>query len=372
MQRKKQNKKRKNGNSKVVTLPRAKATKMRTSQLKNMPLKHTEFVQDIVSNDDSYSFEQIPVNPGLEAAFPWGCRIASGFESYKIVSLTYRFVTNRGTDTNGSIAIIPDYDAADDNSTQTKQQMLAYQDGVRGPIWSDLTMKCTKQNLEKRKTYFVRQATVASDIRLYDALSLNLILSGLPSGTTVGELWVDYHFVLLTPQLEPFALESQDITKTQATSTNEPFRSTEVIGEALGLKVGSYNDIEFTEAGDYIMNAVLSFLPGTGPATLIKTPLMNPDDGEVIELANVLNSDTSEGVGQWLIRTARDIGKSKPANIYWDGIDGNRLLDIGSVISFLGVTGNTLATIGKARALKKKQAKLTEKEIVKILSKNNY
>jgi hypothetical protein len=174
-----------------------------TTPFQSVRIKHREFVEDIVTDDSPFKMEVIPINPGLPSAFPWLAEIAQHFESYIFNSLEYHYITVVPTDTAGATAICPDYDAADDNSTLTKQRLFSFEDSVRGPIWQNITMSCKRSNLHKMKEHFVRMDDLAAnlDIKTYDVLQLMVAISGNATESVVGELWVTYDISLFTPQL---------------------------------------------------------------------------------------------------------------------------------------------------------------------------
>jgi len=186
---------------------------MRTrNPLRNLTLSHREYVTDLNSNGTGTQMIEFECNPGLPVAFPWLSTLANSFETYSFTKLQYIFVPTLSTSTNGAIALCPDYDAADDNSTKSKTELMSFQDSIRGNLWSGMTMSCTSSNLHKQKQFFVRSDGLAQnlDIKMYDVLRLYAVLSdALAAGEIIGELWVDYTVQLHTPQLNSVALDVQ-------------------------------------------------------------------------------------------------------------------------------------------------------------------
>ena len=112
--------------------------------LRTMTLSHREYVKPIVvSAPGPNQVTRYRIQPGDLQHFPWLSEIALRFESYKFLELSLEYIPDVGTDTQGSIAICPDYDAADDNSGASKGKLLAFEDSVRGPLWNTLTCRCT-------------------------------------------------------------------------------------------------------------------------------------------------------------------------------------------------------------------------------------
>lgn len=213
MKRRNKNKrqKRRNRNGQAFV---AKSNKMRVTggPLKNLRVKHREYIRDIIGDSNIVQKLFIPVNPGLSATFPWLSGIASRFESYKLMNFRVKYVPQVSTITNGGIAISPDYDSSDDNSSTSKARILTYEDTVRGNVWSSLVMRCGNSNLSKRKQYFVREDVLKAnnDIKLYDALQLIVLVTGpITDGLVLGELWLEYDVQFYTPQLEPDELDDK-------------------------------------------------------------------------------------------------------------------------------------------------------------------
>ena len=196
-----------NRNTTVTRTRRAPAaqTQIITNRgtLRTLRLSHKEMVDDIEIPETSGVLQTFEVNPGLPSCFPWLSQIAQRFETYNFNSLSFHWVTAVPTSTAGTIAIIPDYDPADDNSLASKKELLSFEDSVRGSWWSNFTMKSTPRNLRKRKAYYVRGQDLAAnlDIKTYDVAQLHLYKSGT-ADTVGGELWVEYDISFHTPQMK--------------------------------------------------------------------------------------------------------------------------------------------------------------------------
>jgi hypothetical protein len=209
------NPKTRNGNIKRLSRPVAQSCQVTNrGALKSLHLKHREFVTDLVQDDigGTNQIRRIHIQPGLETTFPWLGQIAQRFETYRFQELRFRFIPSLGTQTNGSIALCPDYDAGDDNTEATKATLLAFEDSVRGPIWAELVLNCSGKNLTKSKEFYTRRGDLGPnlDIKTYDTGALYITLNtSLDEDTVVGELWVEYAITFFTPQLETDPVLSQ-------------------------------------------------------------------------------------------------------------------------------------------------------------------
>lgn len=253
------------GNSTTVTVRKsmpAAVSQQITNRgaLRQITLKHKEFVTDVEyqSNWDTTRIIQYDVNPGLALRFPWLSGIARQFESYVFTKLAYIYVPAVGTTEKGSIAIIPDYDPADDNSTLTKSQLFSFQDSKRGPLWSTLRMECGAGNLRKQKTYYVRDSPLAGslDIKTYDPLSLTLMLNHEAEQINLGELWVEYTIVLKTPQLQEEVNVDTLTSNGWDPNTSDPYAgAVEIVGTYPIASNGS-DALKFKKSGYYMYQLV--------------------------------------------------------------------------------------------------------------------
>lgn len=210
MSKRKRNKRRRNAKSsstqRSVRAPAVSSRVIRNrGVLRTLRIKHKEFVTDVEIPTGTGVFEKFEVNPGLSTFFPWLSQIAQRFESYYFNSFKLHYVSSVSTDTSGSLAICPDYDAADNNTLASKAELLSFEDSVRGPWWTNFTMTSTPRNLRKAKTFYVRGQDLASnlDIKTYDTMQINLLAEGDGDDAVGGELWVEYDIQLLTPQRKP-------------------------------------------------------------------------------------------------------------------------------------------------------------------------
>lgn len=163
-------------------------------------IRHREFVQDI-TGQIAQNINTFPINPGLVLLFPWLSRIAGNFESYQFYDLCFRFETEASSASTGTVLLSVDYDASDAPPT-TKQQALAYRGAVRSSPWCACVHTSIKEDLTKRKSYFVRAGglSTSNDITLYDTGNLFVMTIGQVGTAVVGELWVEYDIKLMTPR----------------------------------------------------------------------------------------------------------------------------------------------------------------------------
>lgn len=164
-------------------------------------VKHREYVSDI-NGSVAFNANPFSINPGLPGLFPWLSGVAQRFESYKFRRLKFDFETESPTSATGTALLSLDYDASDASPT-TKTQAMAYRSSVRSPVWSNCQLSSLQEDLDKRTSFFVRKgaAPTGTDIKLYDVGNLNVCTMGQANSNVVGELYVEYDILLMTPQL---------------------------------------------------------------------------------------------------------------------------------------------------------------------------
>lgn len=180
---------------------------MSRPQSRNLPngdiiIRHREFIFDITSSVDFNVAKFAAINPGSPNMFPWLSNIANNYESYLFNSLVFRYENTCNTVTAGTVIIAIDYDP-DDAQPTSKQQVLAYRGSVRSSAWSHSEHRSLREDLNKRKSYFVRRGAIPANAErdTYDVGTLAICTQGTDGTTPIGELYVEYEVRLMTPQL---------------------------------------------------------------------------------------------------------------------------------------------------------------------------
>jgi hypothetical protein len=237
---------------------------------RTMPLVRREFIGDI-NGSVAFATTQYSLNPALTATFPWGGQIASSFEEYDTVSVSFCYEPESSSTATGAIILSFDYDALD-AAPASKQAALEMADSIRAAPWVPCKLTLKPADLRKRATLFTRTASVAnSDLKTYDLGNLHVSTVGQAGATVIGELWIEYHFVLRTPQTAPSSSSSSVGAKIvgASPSPSSVFGTTPVLtGSAVAT--ATVNTITFTVAGDYLIQQTIvggNTATTTGPST---------------------------------------------------------------------------------------------------------
>jgi len=247
---------------------------------------HREFIGNITGTTAYTLSQQLAVNPGLAATFPWLSVMAQAWEEYKFHKLRFCYYTRTGSNTPGSVLLSPDYDASD-APPSSEQIQSSYDETVEDAPWKDMCC-ALKANLMNGtvKRHYVRQNPlgVNQDVKLYDVANFFV---GTVDGTAVswGKLWVEYDCEFFIPQLPPAGqLPFGGISAGNNTQTGaNPFGVAPLTdAQALGYTINNASQVTFTSLGDYVV--------GTTYIGTVITVIPAPVTGAGITLISSLSS----------------------------------------------------------------------------------
>lgn len=223
-------------------------------------VRNEEYIADI-SGSSLFSIGKYPMNPGMSQTFPWLSNIANKYESYRFLRLRFIFRTESSALKSGSIMLAPDYNASDPTPVD-KQHMLQYDDAARGPTWDEkLVMECKRDNLGKRRSYYIRDATLQNDqdIKTYDTGSLYVATKGQIDSSDIGELWVEYDVELSTPQTGYLPALDQRFTASGATKAAPFYGYIQAYSKYPILQVENvgHSGFHVLRGGEYLMSMVV-------------------------------------------------------------------------------------------------------------------
>jgi hypothetical protein len=212
-----------------VSAPVAKGrvATMSAPQTKNLAngdilVSHREYVQDI-NGSVLFGVNTIGINPGIAGSFPWLSSIARNYESYRFQSLSVHYETTAATTATGCVMLAIDYDS-NDATPSSKAQAGAYRRSVRSPPWSDCSHISLREDLEKRKSYFVSAAFPAvGDANLDYTGFLYVCTVGQVDASAIGEIYFDYVVRFMTPQIGPIGIGQSMYGAFSGTTNVAPF-----------------------------------------------------------------------------------------------------------------------------------------------------
>jgi len=261
---------------------------------------NTEFVADVIPGSAGYGVAvNIPINPGIDLAFPWLCHMAYNYESYRFLKLRYEYRSAVGSASGGRVMLLVDYDAADP-APANKSQFLSNHEAISAPVWGSCDLNCDRPDLLKLPQKFNRYGDLAAnlDVKTYDVGHLFVATSGLDAGlvgTSVGEIYVSYVIELITPQLNHLAeieANSRRITAGGTISKAAPLGDAPAIEGGLHVNVANPTTLHFADPGEYLMTL---YKTGT---TLVNTVLAAVGAGVTVSVLNAVVSGAATSAMQ--------------------------------------------------------------------------
>ena len=192
---------------KEVTLPRAANSLIQRTRVPiAQAFTNTERVLNVPG---SVAFAVLPalhLNPSLEETFPWLASIARMYDRYSVEKCTVKYVSTRGSSTDGTVSLVYDPDTLDaaPGSITEASQSASY---VSGAPWRSFDMKLP---LTTQRKYFTRTSGtvgIGADLKTYDFGQLFIATEGMSDTSQVGFIELEYVFRLYEPQAMPAELQ---------------------------------------------------------------------------------------------------------------------------------------------------------------------
>lgn len=181
----------------TTTIPAAKGQVSRNNiprmsgGMASTVVKHRELIAN-PDSDAEFSQKQIPINAGYQPTFPWLGKVAGAYELYRFRKLSFEYVPQVATTTNGTVGMYFDYDPTDGTATSLVQFSNMYQSKI-AQIWQGfkITVECPA------KTYFTRNGVPTDDLKLYDIGTFNFFVTTFTAVT--GLFYIEYEIELFKP-----------------------------------------------------------------------------------------------------------------------------------------------------------------------------
>jgi hypothetical protein len=182
--------------------PAAMGSVVRVSDIgfQSVIIKHTELAFSL-GGSINYTNFGVSINPGLSGVFPWLYSIATVFEQYSVLSMSFIYATAAPTSATGTVTLSFDYDAYD-SLPSTKTQQMSQADAVTTTVWNGCALVLDQRRLSNRGLLYVRQGIIAgTDLKTYDLGNFQIGTVGqAANGTYLGDVYVEYVIKLCTPQ----------------------------------------------------------------------------------------------------------------------------------------------------------------------------
>ena len=213
---------------------------MLTHASKSVTYARREFVQQLTTpppdsgDPDSYTgnLAVLALNPGIDTTFPWLSSVCS-FEQYRFKHLRFSFQSSLPTSAPGQVVMVTNVDAKDP-IMHTDREILSYSGAATGRAWDSHSHSVPKQAMVSKN--FVRISAVPenADRSLYDVGVFYVRCLGVPKGSVVGTLWVDYEIEFFNPKVLVMSLARtlRILGDRKTVTQEEPFGADDLLVEA--------------------------------------------------------------------------------------------------------------------------------------------
>lgn len=195
---------------KQVSAPATTSIQMTTMEPKvtrtnrSMKIAHRELVLASIAGSTGFKVQNnLALNPGLLATFPWMAPQAIQWEQYRCNKLVAWYVPIASSSTQGDVIISPNYDASD-TQPQTEAQAANNYGTVIGPCWQTFCVELDPKammGLGPRK--FVRQCLTLGDPKTFDLGTLAICSNNETGTSAIGKLFLEYEMEFYIPQNDP-------------------------------------------------------------------------------------------------------------------------------------------------------------------------
>lgn len=256
-------------------------------------ISHKEFLGDVISSSSASTFnlKSYPINPGLDASFPWLGQVAGNFQQYKIMGMAYEFrsmsadALNSTNTALGQVIMATNYDAlAPLFQSKAEMENSAYAQSIKPSSSCLHLIECDTSTLPISELYLrTGDNPPNSDLRMYDLGNFQIATNGF-QGTNVnaGELWVTYQIMLLKPKISDAlgedvgffsAWNSVGLDPLTPLGTVDDWEVQAGTGNSLDVNVISTDTIQFPATALPKHYIVTLFWVGTRTAGLVAPPL---------------------------------------------------------------------------------------------------
>jgi len=155
-----------------------------------------------VTNSVNFTIQELTVNPGLDV-FPWLHTVAQAFEHYRLIKCSFSYAPFVGTSHVGMVGMAPDYNMDEPVATDFKD-LMSQAGATRGQVFVEQRLRvdpAIAHALNKWK-YVRHQDYTVTERSIYDACTIQIATERGANGNVIGEIYVDYTFEFMTPQVQ--------------------------------------------------------------------------------------------------------------------------------------------------------------------------
>lgn len=162
-------------------------------------VEHEEMVTPLISAGTGEAYQSLIFNPGL-TAYSWLSGVAARYEQYRVLHLEFFVAPAVGTDSDGLVALAPDYDVTDGQPANWAE-LMAMASAKATQVYNRLRIAADPRSAMGDGRYKYVRTDGGTPDRLSDACRLWIGLTGISAGT-FGQLYVRYKLQLRTEHVD--------------------------------------------------------------------------------------------------------------------------------------------------------------------------
>jgi len=290
-------------------------------------IRHREFVGKVLGSVYWAITKRFTLNPGLPESFPWLSIQAQGWERYRFRRLAYRYITRVGSQTAGSVMMVPEYDVSDGDPV-SEEVACSYQNAMEFVAWRDTVchLDVKALNAVSPGGKFIRANALAEgvDLTLYDSGRMLFGASDTAvgsAGSQLGKIWVEYEVELITPQMRPGGFVYPLFYSLRCISNQSSIKNTGIneqspSGDDLPVTIVD-NVITFRRGGKYLIMKRIGVNGAAEPGATFAYPMPVVNNGATFihggyPLNTVVNPDNQLIIGSQNGGILREFAISTP------------------------------------------------------------
>jgi hypothetical protein len=168
-------------------------------------IRHREYIGPIKGSTAFTIRRELPINPGLEATFPWMSGIAKNFQEFEVKGMVYHYIPTSGSAISstssalGSVMFQTTYRSTDTAPVNKIEMLNEYWSNEVVPFESTVhPIECSpKEN--PFAVHYVRVGEPIGEPLMFDIGKTFIATQGMQSEYVVGDLWVTYEIELKKP-----------------------------------------------------------------------------------------------------------------------------------------------------------------------------
>lgn len=189
-------------------------------------ISHHEFLDSV---DSPQAMTAYVLQPSDQTTFTWLPAIASRYEQYRLVSMTFRYVPSCAVTTAGTVYLAIDLDVLDNAPSSPEELSQFIVNGSAAP-YDPFTITLSGTLANRIPWHYTAHDgyPLVCDKKTYDLGNLYVYVAGA-GGAGVGRVYVDYVFEFTSPTIEIAPITELGVTKKAGNNYGSPYLTSEEV-----------------------------------------------------------------------------------------------------------------------------------------------